>query len=101
MAGISAPVSTQEIAGIQSTLANIQKVIGARGGAYKRSIQKIETASAGNDIVTNPANQDQLYRQDLSAGLVIAGPTDAPLRNRLRRSQGEGQSHEFWRLKPN
>lgn len=42
-----------------------------------------------------------LNRQDLQAEMVVVAPIDTPLRNRLHRSQGNGNAHAFYRLKPN
>lgn len=42
-----------------------------------------------------------LVREDLQQGLVVAGPMQTPLRNRLKRVTGNGNAHAFYRLKPN
>ena len=42
-----------------------------------------------------------LVREDLQAGLAVAGPMETPLRNRLNRVTGSGNAHSFYVMKPN
>lgn len=69
------PVDIKSIAG---TLAEVQKAI-------------------TDTSVVNGA----LVREDLQAGLAIAGPRDTPLRNRLNRIEGNGNAHAYYMMKPN
>lgn len=51
-------------------------------------------------ITTIPVTGIELVREDLQAELAIAAPVDAPLRNRLARTSGNGKAHAWYRLKP-
>jgi hypothetical protein len=51
--------------------------------------------------ITQPTSPGLTSREDLQDNLVIAGPMDAPLQQRLSRIEGNGEAHAFWRLSPN
>jgi len=49
---------------------------------------------------TNVSNGN-LVREDLQSQLVVMGPMETPLRNRISRIAGNGAAHAFYRMKPN
>lgn len=59
----------------------------------------LETLSKA--ITSTDVSNGALVREDLQSGLVIAGPAETPLRNKLNRVPGNGTAHSFYVMKPN
>lgn len=70
----------------------ISAIEGLQRAMTERGLQKAISTSSVNGI--------ELVRQDLSAIMTMMMPVDTPLRNRLRRYEGNGNAHAFYRLEP-
>lgn len=61
-----------------------------------KALEEMQKAISENNITGTG-----LVREDLQAGLAVAGPMETPLRNRLNRISGNGTAHSFYRMLPN